>query len=230
MGYVFNKFIFIYIYLCELICIITIRTKYDGSSDTSILRKLYFHSDFDSSTVKSIYSPVGDGQCGFRSLAMSLYGDQNKWTDVKDQMLETYLKYKNTWYISRIDDPPRMTRILSCKLSPCTVDTYFDYIDCPQIAADTFGRIIAMYSISLDLDGSDYYSSTLFFPFTQHPKSTEVINIFLTSYHYYLIEPAKTENGSTVGYILPLINPFCHAFYLRFPELKEFDISHEFKE
>ena len=41
--------------------------------------------------VDEVYNPIGDGNCGFRALAVELFGDERKYLDIKDAMLRHYL-------------------------------------------------------------------------------------------------------------------------------------------
>jgi hypothetical protein len=34
-----------------------------------------------------MYNPNPDGQCGFRALAMAIKGDEDKWKEVKQEMV-----------------------------------------------------------------------------------------------------------------------------------------------
>jgi hypothetical protein len=204
------------------------RQKYDGESNQEVLRQLYLYSPFDSSITESLYSPKGDGQCGFRSLAMSLFGDQNKWIEVKKEMFNTFLNYQSSLGNFRFPDQEKFKNILSCYSSPCPPEMYFDFIDCPQIAADAFGRIVAVYSVNREHTGQLSYASSLFLPLIRLPSSSTVINLFLYNYHFYLIDPFRAENGSTVNYTLPLVNPYHTPILKRCPELLQFDLSSNF--
>lgn len=82
---------------------------------------LYHYSQFTSSIVESVYSPRGDGQCGFRTLAMALYGDQNKWIEVKEKMFDTFVNYQSSLRDFRFPEKEKSESILSCYSSPLLV-------------------------------------------------------------------------------------------------------------
>ncbi|PHZ17121.1 uncharacterized protein RHIMIDRAFT_253030 [Rhizopus microsporus ATCC 52813] len=79
-------------------------------------------------------------------------------------MLQTYIKYKNTLYANIVDDGDSFEKGLSCNLSPRPVDYWFNTVDYPQIAADTFGRVIAVFS-KASINGAIRTSSKLFVQF-----------------------------------------------------------------
>ncbi|CEG85030.1 hypothetical protein RMATCC62417_18765 [Rhizopus microsporus] len=95
---------------------------------------------------------------------MTMLNDQSRWQEVKEQMLQTYKKYKNTLYANKVDDSDSFEKDLSCNLSPCPVDYWLNTIDHPQIAADTFGRVIAVFS-KASINGAIHISSNLFVQF-----------------------------------------------------------------
>lgn len=179
--------------------------------------------------VQSLFSPRGDGQCGFRTLAMALYGDQNKWIEVKEKMLLTFENYTAPFQRFRFENKQLFEKILSCHSSPCPPDMYFNFADCPQIAADTFGCNIAIRSVHRELSGELYYSDALFLPLIRLPSSSTVIHMFLYCFHFYLIDPIKTADGLPITtFPLPLVNPYHRPAIQRCPELVEFDTSYNF--
>lgn len=88
--------------------------------------------------IADVHDPRGDGNCGFRSLAKALLGDEKLYKQVKSSMLTTYHKYKNTYY--RGYDHKR----LPSTLDPNSSEWYINF-ECSQIAADTYGQPITIY-------------------------------------------------------------------------------------
>ncbi|KAL9542648.1 hypothetical protein MBANPS3_008504 [Mucor bainieri] len=54
--------------------------------------------DVKSSVIKAIYNVGPDGNCGFRAVSYGIFADQSRWMKVKEDMLEQYLKFKDTLY------------------------------------------------------------------------------------------------------------------------------------
>ncbi|CEJ04751.1 hypothetical protein RMCBS344292_18704 [Rhizopus microsporus] len=125
-------------------------------------------------------------------------------------MLKTYNKYKDTLYVNRVDDSDSFEKGLSYNLSPCPVDYWFNTIDHPQIAADVFGRAIAVFSKS-PINGTIHISSSLFIPFAVEPANMTIINIFLCNSHFYLVQAATTKTGRQTKLPVPTTNPYHKA-------------------
>ncbi|KAI8090714.1 hypothetical protein BDF21DRAFT_449753 [Thamnidium elegans] len=65
-------------------------TKKRASTDNSVSLQKNFsklHSSIDRNNVNSVYDPVGDGYCGYRAISYLRYGDENRYKDVKKDML-----------------------------------------------------------------------------------------------------------------------------------------------
>ncbi|CAO3700969.1 unnamed protein product [Rhizopus microsporus] len=114
----------------------------------------------------------------------------------------------------RMDDSDSFEKGLSCNLSPCPVDYWFNTIDHPEIAADAFGRAIAVFSKS-SINGAIHTGSTLFVPFATEPANMAVISIFLCHSHFYLVQAATTKTGRQTKLPLPLINPYHAAVIIK---------------
>ncbi|KAI9347917.1 hypothetical protein BD770DRAFT_395606 [Pilaira anomala] len=59
-------------------------------------KHLFRGLDLDESKIAGLISPEGDGNCGFRAVSLSVYGNQGQWTQVKKDMLAVYNKYRDT--------------------------------------------------------------------------------------------------------------------------------------
>ncbi|KAI7882288.1 uncharacterized protein EV154DRAFT_568138 [Mucor mucedo] len=102
--------------------------KHEGDINNMIL-EVSLSSNFKLDDITAVYSPVGDGQCGFRCLAMPFYGDQSQWMEVKDVMARTFQMYKHTLYEGRVNNE-HFEEILTFKDSPCAPHFYFNAADC----------------------------------------------------------------------------------------------------
>ncbi|KAI9364653.1 hypothetical protein BD770DRAFT_378692 [Pilaira anomala] len=59
-------------------------------------KHLFRGLDLDESKIAGLISPEGNGNCGFRAVSLSVYGNQGQWTQVKKGMLAVYNKYRDT--------------------------------------------------------------------------------------------------------------------------------------
>jgi hypothetical protein len=68
--------------------------------------------------VDSVYDPLGDGNCGFRSPSHEIKGDENCYGDIKAKMLEQ-LVVQEDWYIANgvyIQDDIKKMKVLPEKM------------------------------------------------------------------------------------------------------------------
>lgn len=147
--------------------------------------------------VSDVKNPKGDGNCGFRCLAMALYDDEELYGDVKSAMLDHLVENKNDYLACgwlTPDDLPGLEKILRHR-GDCPDNSYY-YSDpeCSQLAADAFERPVEFH-------GS--ISATLYLPFIRHTlyKSYRPIVLNLDANHIYFVTMKK---GSNHGY--PKIN------------------------
>ncbi|CAG8580980.1 4346_t:CDS:2, partial [Cetraspora pellucida] len=96
--------------------------------------------------INEVYDPKSDGNCGFRSLAVAIRGNEENWILVKLAMSGQLTKrmeiYKN-WLGY---DTDLLNQILRCRASPCSPSLWFLSPDCAQLAADTFSVPIAIFN------------------------------------------------------------------------------------
>lgn len=92
--------------------------------------------------IAAIHSVGADGNCGFRAVAFEVYNDQSRWIKVKQQMLQTYLKYHNTLYKPVEENAVefekiKMIRRLNSTKSPCLnyedQVLWFNTFSCPHL-------------------------------------------------------------------------------------------------
>jgi hypothetical protein len=128
--------------------------------------------------IDSVYNPKGDGNCGFRSLAQALKGDEELYGDIKDQMLER-LNAQKEWYLENgvfIDeDIKKMTELLP-KRGLVSSQHWFYTPDCCQLAADTFLHPIHFHTSSgamlyLPLTSLSYFKNN---PIALHLQASHI--------------------------------------------------------
>ncbi|RCH99076.1 hypothetical protein CU097_006991 [Rhizopus azygosporus] len=182
---------------------------YENNEHAGIVNSFYQDFGVDFEKVAKIYSPDADGNCGYRAISMA--------------------KYKDTPYANRVEDSDSFKKSLSCNLSPCPIQYWFNTTDCPQIAAGAFGRGIAVFSKTL-FNGKPFITSSFFAPLASEPTNYTIINILLDHNHFYLIETARTKTGRPVKFPIPTLNPYHKAIIKRNPALcvRDYSIVFEF--
>lgn len=81
-----------------------------------------------------------DGYCGFRAVRFDVDQDQSKWIQVKKDMLDTYLKYKDSLYkaiyadvVIHYEEKKTVSRLQSTKspcLGECDLHLWFSCLVC----------------------------------------------------------------------------------------------------
>lgn len=105
-----------------------------------------------------------NGDCGFRALAQQLTGNEDDYGNIKSAMLNHYLKWKEDY----ITAYPTMMNHDDLLHILTTDHAWFSTPECSQVAANTFGRPIAVYP-SRAMQGLD----EMFFPMIHfdYPKN-----------------------------------------------------------
>ncbi|CAG8803621.1 17159_t:CDS:2, partial [Cetraspora pellucida] len=110
----------------------------------------------------AIHNPLGDGYCGFRSLAVAIFKEEKKWQDVKAVMKSQLTKWQHFYSNILGYNTDRLMNVLSYIQPECSQEYWFYSPKCAQIASDTFNVPVAIYGI-------DLMTSLLFLPFDQKP-------------------------------------------------------------
>lgn len=122
------------------------------------------HPDIPSDCYTCLLNVKGDGFCGFRSLALQLFGNEDRFWDVKIAMRDTLIKNKTFYkehmsnyflYGETLDvvsyglEKEVGSKIIRSEIFVRGVtaprEYYFSSPDCAQLAADTFLRPIAVF-------------------------------------------------------------------------------------
>ncbi|KAI8330215.1 hypothetical protein BC941DRAFT_186207 [Chlamydoabsidia padenii] len=151
-------------------------------------------SEVKISKVSNVYNTKSDGKCGFRCVAMAVFGDEKKYMDVKTKMLEKLREikgdYEKSTWINKEDSFGKLEALLM-NIGNCLHNRDFWFTDpvCSQLAADTFETPIKFH-------GPNH--STLYLPLTNHKyKSYRPIALNLHADHIYLVTMKK---GTNYGY------------------------------
>jgi hypothetical protein len=160
--------------------------------------------------VTDVYNPSGDGNCGFRCLAMAMEKDQGKYRVIKDRMLE-HLNANHHHYrqngVFLDDDLKKLFAILrhqgACAGEP---QLWFNSPDCAQLAADTFLRPIEVHSnqqsmIMLPLSNTTY-------------SSYQPIILQLFGGHFYLVTLKRHKRKFPM--VSPVYSPACRRMNINY--------------
>lgn len=187
------------------------------------------------SAIKAIHSVGADGNCGFRSVSYDVYNDQCKWDQVKEDMLETYMKYKDTLYkvigsdaVTQFEEERMVNRLLSRK-SPCLERddqaTWFSTFICPQVVADTYNRPVIVFSYIENRSNTgkliNTYEACVYFPLINMEliAANNPISILAAQSHFYYIEFTRTPKGRMKKFPYPSINIDHHRLRNEYPTI-----------
>lgn len=162
----------------------------------------YLHESIKRTSVKSVFNPKADGNCGFRALAFCIYEDEDRWKDVKTEMLSELHKnldfYQRKLFAGK--EYEMAERILVCRDESVSIDNYFTAPEHPRIACEAFRRAIAVYS--------DNGENQTYVPFLQEPVSSKPLILQLAGLHFYAVVP-KVRCKITLPKPTPGHEKFC---------------------
>ncbi|CAO3655739.1 unnamed protein product [Mucor hiemalis] len=134
------------------------------SQSTVSAPTIVIHPDIPENAYSNVVNVKGDGFCGFRCLAHQLYGDENRFWEVKkamrDHLLTNFVTYSSIFHEKSylIDELKRIvcyrisseignSEVCEMKERVAPIDYWFMVPECAQLAACTFGRPIASYDL-----------------------------------------------------------------------------------
>jgi hypothetical protein len=135
------------------------------------------------SQVSGVYDPSADGHCGFRCLAKAIYGNEDDYQKVKNDMMKVLVDRKDFYWKSKVFGKGKgydsLTKIISYSGSSAPPEFWFSTLDCGQLAADTYKRPIEIHHRDQAL---------IFLPMIKEKYQTFNPTIMLLhASHYYLI-------------------------------------------
>ncbi|KAI8091580.1 hypothetical protein BDF21DRAFT_395299 [Thamnidium elegans] len=110
--------------------------------DLSIL-----HWSIDCTNVKAIFGPVGDRNCGYRAITYFHYGNEDRYRDVKREMLVVFEANKDTYLKIFSFDIVSLERIIKSDIYEYRTSMFiwFNYHDFVQVVADTYNIPVCTY-------------------------------------------------------------------------------------
>ncbi|CAG8689672.1 15551_t:CDS:1, partial [Cetraspora pellucida] len=109
-----------------------------------------------------VHNPISDGYCGFRSLAVAFFKDEEKWKDVKFMMKSQLIKHRELYGNILGYDINRLMAVLSYLEPMCSMEFWFYSLECAQLASDAFNVPVIIF-------GTDPTTSLFFLPYNQKP-------------------------------------------------------------
>ncbi|CDH61070.1 predicted protein [Lichtheimia corymbifera JMRC:FSU:9682] len=130
------------------------------------------HASIPREYIRYAENVKSDGWCGYRTVAALVFGNQDKYMDVKRAMLQQVEKnecfYRRYWCVHDVvyEGLIKRLRMVDCAFLP--VEHWFDAAQELQIAADTFQRPFAFYAEEEELNNAN--RPKLYLPFFYNGK------------------------------------------------------------
>lgn len=158
-----------------------LQTRYNHTTLTTISGFVNIADARYIEKVKAIHSPAADGNYGFRIMSMALNGGQEKWKNVKADML-SHLEHRKEFYINiwGIMAVKEVELILIDRTeNQLDNSKWFSVTECAQVASNTYNVAIVTYSIPQHL---------LFLPLFGVTETVRAIILQLHNSHFYFVE------------------------------------------
>lgn len=158
--------------------------EYD-SDDFSTSIEYHFpklHSSIDRDNVKELFDPVGDGHCGYRSIAYLHYGNQERYKDVKRDMLVALEANRNAYEEYFDFNIPLIEKNIRSGLDEGSNSPiiWFKTPECSQVVADTYNIPVCVYSDSSNK--SNFIECMTFLPLAMPVKAKKVRTYSIQNY------------------------------------------------
>ncbi|XP_071688734.1 uncharacterized protein [Rutidosis leptorrhynchoides] len=153
--------------------------------------------------IKNIYNVEGDGNCGYRAFAVSLWGNEHLYENIRFEMKEE-LQNKLEFYKSMFEREIKSLNDSLCFVgSPCPPDYWMMMPYAGILIANRFGVIVHSLSMS---------ESSTFFPFWMGPDEFQQIRVLTIALvngenHYVTVELQG-------DYPMPPVTGYFHDRYI----------------
>ncbi|CAG8852933.1 19311_t:CDS:1, partial [Gigaspora margarita] len=119
--------------------------KTDAIKQNSENNGVYINPNIPQDAILQVYDPIGDGYCGFRSLAIAILKDKNRWQGVK-VIVNDYLSKQEEMYSNILGyDVKRLIDILLYAEPECSQDYWFYIPECAQLASHAFNVPVVIF-------------------------------------------------------------------------------------
>lgn len=145
-------------------------TRHNAISSSSCDKYLDSKLPRNESFIK-ILDNSGEGDCGFKALAQQMYNENESFHVLVRALMLSTLEENKEFYTTYFDQDPSLLNYADMKHILSTEHSWFKAPGCAQIAADTFGRPIAVYPY----EGMSYHSLT-FLPLLPYKHTKDKIN------------------------------------------------------
>ncbi|CAG8719827.1 3953_t:CDS:1, partial [Cetraspora pellucida] len=122
----------------------------------------YFNLQISQDIILHVHNPISDGYCGFRSLAVAFFKDEEKWKDVKFVIKDQLIKQKELYSNILEYNMNYLMTVLSYLSQTCLIKFWFYFPECAQLASDTFNMPVIVF-------GTGPATTLLFLPYNQKP-------------------------------------------------------------
>ena len=143
-----------YIYIC--VCIAVTNENFE------ILTEIYVDKDLPRNSFTEFVNVGEDSHCGFKSLSYQVFGDEERFMEVKELMRDVLLNNYEQYEIC-IDEHFKLTDKVTCTCSGLEKvvgserlvehehgqDKWLRSPECAQLAADTFQRPVVIYPCAM---------------------------------------------------------------------------------
>lgn len=180
--------------------------------------------------VAAMIDPQGDGNCGFRAVSLALFKNQDAWKETKKLMLNNLERHQAVYHTYGVLDIEAFRQKLSSTETPARLENWFDTLECPQTAANTFNRAVVLFATTpkvktggqlvQDEQGNTLYNKDMqtYVPCFGIDLNMlfDPIILFLYNSHFYLIDlKVNQKSKKPVEFpTWPDINPY-HSVVMR---------------
>ncbi|CAG8698244.1 12055_t:CDS:1, partial [Cetraspora pellucida] len=92
-----------------------------------------------------MHNPISNSHCGFRSLAVTFFKDEEKWKDVKFVMKDQLIKQKELYSNILGYNMNHLIAVLSYLSQTCQMELWFYSPECAQLASDIFNVPVIVF-------------------------------------------------------------------------------------
>ncbi|CAG8540275.1 8787_t:CDS:1 [Cetraspora pellucida] len=115
---------------------------------------IFIHED-----IKNVVNVDGDGNCGYRAVAVGLGRNENEWPNIRKELFEELNKnepfYRSLFLAN--DDYDMILKEISWKSGPCTFDHWMKMPQMDDVIANAYKRPLYFFSLQISLTFLPYH-------------------------------------------------------------------------